>query len=607
MPTAKDYRLESLNMKPVRNLLLVYPAVPPNTYWSFHYTLKLAGKKSAMPPLGLVTMAAHIPGRYNLKLIDLNIEPLPDRDLEWADMVFLSGMLVQKESFHQVAVRARASGKTVVAGGPYVTGRQGKVANVDHCVLGEAENQMDVFFDDLEKGRLKSLYRSDSRPRLAGLRLPRFDLLRLDAYASMSIQYSRGCPFRCEFCDIWQLYGNRPRLKPAESILAELDCLFGLGWRGAVFMVDDNFIGNRRRVKAELLPALIRWQEEHDRPFQFFTEASINLARDRDLMSLMSQAGFNEVFIGIETPEPASLKEIGKSQNLKTDLSRSVAEIQRHGMEVMAGFIIGFDSDTEHVFDAQIDFIMENAIVKAMVGMLIALPGTILYRRLAKENRVLGEAGGNNTHLVNTNFRTRLPSAVLKAGYLRVLDTLYDSKLKNYFARCKLLLGRIGNRDKYVRKVTWDEIPTLFRSLSRQPFTRYGWNYLGFLGHTLLHCPDLFPEAVKLAVQGHHFHVITRQALRAEAASAMLDDLASRLHTIVAPAVQMALATGQSSNRALIKNVRAIKRRLRATRRQIKRLHADIHLDLNRRWQAIAKTLEELTSQLATSTGRAVS
>ncbi len=586
----------------LRNLLLVYPAVPPNTYWSFHYTLKLAGKKSAMPPLGLITLAAFIPGRYNLKLVDLNVEPLPDNTLEWADMVLLSGMLVQKKSFDQVAARAKALGKTVVAGGPYVTGRQGKVANVDHCVLGEAENQMEGFFRDLEKGKLKSLYRSNSRPRLDRMCLPRFDLLKLDAYASMSIQYSRGCPFKCEFCDIWQLYGNRPRLKPAVSILAELDCLYHMGWRGAVFLVDDNFIGNRRRVKAELLPALIRWQEDHGRPFQFFTEASINLAQDEELMSSMSRAGFNEVFIGIETPESDSLKEIGKAQNLKTDLSQSVGLIQRHGMEVMAGFIIGFDSDSQSVFDAQINFIMQNAIVKAMVGMLIALPGTILYRRLKQENRILGDAGGNNTHLVQTNFQTRLPSAVLKAGYFRVLDTLYDRRLKNYFTRCKRLLERIGNREMYVRKVTWSELPTLFRSLMRQPFTSYGYNYLGFLSHTLLHYPGLFPEAVKLAVQGHHFHMITRQALRAEAASAMLDDLAGRLQTILAPAVQMALATGQSSNKALIKNIRIIKRRLKVARRRIKRLHADIDFDLHRRWQAIANTLEELSSQIAAGT-----
>ncbi len=594
-------------MKPVRNILLVYPAVPPNTYWSFHYALKLVGRKSAMPPLGLITLASYIPAGYNLKLVDLNIEPLPDEDLYWADMVFLTGMLVQEESFLQVAGRAKRLGKTVVAGGPYATGRQGRIDNVDHCVLGEAENQMDGFFRDLESGRLKQLYRSLSRPRLSSPRVPRFDLLKLKAYASMSIQYSRGCPFRCEFCDIWQLYGNRPRLKPAASILAELDCLYSLGWRGAVFVVDDNFIGNRRQVKADLLPALVRWQEKHGRPFQFFTEASINLARDEELMAAMSQAGFNEVFIGIETPEPASLREIGKTHNLKNDLGLSVARIQSHGIEVMAGFIIGFDSDSESVFESQIDFIMQNAIVKAMVGMLIALPGTILYRRLAEQNRILGDASGNNTHLVKTNFRTRLPLPVLKAGYLKVLDRLYDLRLANYFTRCRLLLDRIGNREMYTRKVTWSELPILFRSLARQPFTSYGWNYLRFLGHTLLRYPDLFPEAVKLAVQGHHFHVITRQTLRVEAAAAMLDDLAGRLQTILAPAVQMALSTGQISNKALIKNIRVIRRRLRLAHKRIKCLHAGIHHDLNRRWQAIAKTLEELTSQLSASSGRAVS
>jgi len=495
----------------MKNILLVYPEVPGNTYWSFKHALKFVHKKSSMPPLGLITIAALIPEKYNLRLIDMNTGPLMDDEILWADAVFISAMIIQKESFIKAVSACKRLNVPVVAGGPYPTSSYNEIQDVDHFVLGEVEETLKIFLDDYENGRAKKTYIPGRRPDLSNSITPRFDLLDMKAYSSMSIQYSRGCPFRCEFCDIWISYGNNPRLKASNNIILELESLYRLGWRGPVFIVDDNFIGNKNRVKSDLLPALTEWQKKHDYVYRFFTEASINLADDEDLMNGMKNAGFNEVFIGIETPSREALKETGKFQNLKTDLNKAVHTIQQHGMGVMAGFIIGFDSDTEDIFDRQISFIQKAGIPQAMVGLLIALPGTTLFSRLKKEGRINSDSIGNNTHSMSTNFITKMDGTKLKDGYKRVLDYIYDPKLKNYFTRCNILFDNIGDSPFFQRRVRPADIRIFFGSFFHQPFTRYGFNYLMFLTRNLIRHKKIFAEAIRFGIIGHHFHTITRE------------------------------------------------------------------------------------------------
>ncbi|MBU2489647.1 MAG: B12-binding domain-containing radical SAM protein [Proteobacteria bacterium] len=504
-------------MPDLKKALLVYPEVPKDTYWSYSHSLRFIHKKSAMPPLGLATLAAMFPPDIALRIVDMNVTRLTDRDLEWADTVFLSAMIVQKESFLQVVGRCRDMGKTMVAGGPYPTSSSGEMEEVDYLVLGEAE---DIFADFLEKFRAGSaprVTRAATVPDIRHAPVPRFDLLDRNAYASMAVQYSRGCPFKCEFCNIWKVYGNRPRLKAAQSVLAEMDALYGLGWRGPVFIVDDNFIGNKGRVKKELLPALHEWQAEHGYPFRFFTEASINLAADDELMGAMRKAGFNEVFIGIETPSQEGLAETGKLLNLKTDMPQAVKKIQSYGMEVMAGFILGFDSDTEDIAERQIRFIQETGIARAMVGLLIALPGTELYDRMRREGRLLSETDGNNTHMLESNIETRLSKERLAEGYRKIMGSIYDKNLKNYFQRCSKVLEAVSNSPTLSREIRWQEIAIILRSLVSQSFTPYGFQYLRFLSRTIRKHPKTFAEAVKFGIVGHHFHTITQKMLTAPA------------------------------------------------------------------------------------------
>jgi radical SAM superfamily enzyme YgiQ (UPF0313 family) len=500
-------------MGSIRNILLVYPQVPKNTFWSFQHALKFIGKRSSMPPLGLITVAAYIPQHINVRLVDENVARLKDSDIAWADAVFLSAMIVQKESFETVAARCKKAGKIVVAGGPHVTSSQEPIKNVDHFVLGEAETVMEAFMADLEQGCAKPVYKAEKRPDLAVTRTPRYDLLKRSSYASMAVQYSRGCPFHCEFCDIWKVYGNQPRVKPAARMLEELNALYDLNWRGAVFMVDDNFIGNKSKVKKDLLPVLIAWQKELNYPFKFYTEASINLADDEPLLEAMRDAAFNEVFIGIETPSVESLAETGKVQNLKSDMTLAIRKIQNYGMEVMGGFILGFDSDTDDIADRQIAFIQQAGIPRAMVGLLTALPGTDLHDRLVREDRILGVSGGNNVSCAAANFKTRQSPEALQAGYRKVLSTIYDRSLKNYFARCNRVLDTLKANPHACRSIKVGELRALFGSLLRQPFTPYGWQYIKFIARNLFKNTGAFPEAVKFSILGHHLHIITRKML----------------------------------------------------------------------------------------------
>ncbi|PYX29303.1 MAG: B12-binding domain-containing radical SAM protein, partial [Acidobacteria bacterium] len=352
--------------------MLINPEFP-DTYWSFRHALPFEGTRSAFPPLGLLTVSALLPPSWEKRLVDLNVQSLKNSTIDWADMVFVTAMLVQKESLREVVKRCKARGKRVVLGGPYVTTTVEELPDADHIFLGEAETTLPQFVADLARGEAKRTYQATERPPLSATPLAHFQLA----------QYSRGCPFSCEFCDIIEIYGRVPRTKSNQQMLAEFDALRDLGWRGTVFIVDDNFIGNKKNVR-QLLPEIAKWQKANGYPFSLITESSVNLADDEPLLESMRDAGFRSVFVGIETPVEESLKEAQKSQN-RGNLLDSVKKIQSYGIEVMAGFIVGFDNDPEDIFERQIDFIRKSAIPLAMVGLLNALPETQLWKRLERE------------------------------------------------------------------------------------------------------------------------------------------------------------------------------------------------------------------------------
>lgn len=578
----------------MKNILLVYPEIPKATFWSFSYALKLAGKKSAMPPLGLITIASLFPDTYRLRLVDMNIERLEGRDILWADAVFVSAMIIQKDSLKAVIDACNRMKTMVIAGGPYPTSSHREIAGVDHFVLGEVEDTFRDILADLGNGDARKVYYAPDYPDLSRTAIPRFDLLDMKSYASMSVQYSRGCPFKCEFCDIWSVYGNKPRVKDQANFLAELQALYDLGWRGSVFIVDDNFIGNRRRVKSELLPALITWHRAHHHAFRFFTEASINMADDDELLTLMRDAGFNEVFIGVETPSIEALKETHKGQNLKTDMQQAISKIQRHGMGVMAGFILGFDSDRDDIFDRQISFIQDAGIPRAMVGLLTALPGTELFSRMQREGRLTGVTDGNNTHSMETNFETRMDAMKLKEGYKRVLATIYDWNLKNYFARCRKLLDNIGQTPFYQRDIHWDQLLMLLRSVCRQPFTPYGLQYVRFVIWGLFRHPGSFSEAIALSIIGHHYHTITRETLKAEKVSRALEESYAYLKEQINTYSTMV----KSHYREGVENIVGLweqkSKRLEKIQRRVDRIHVDFRSDVKSNYQDVEEKIRRL-------------
>ncbi|BBO75341.1 B12-binding domain-containing radical SAM protein [Desulfosarcina widdelii] len=579
----------------LKNILLVYPEIPKNTYWSFEYSLRFINRSAALPPLGLITIAALLPKRFDLKLVDMNIEPLKQSDLEWADAVFVSAMIIQKDSLADIIRMCRKAGTPVVAGGPYPTASHEEIQGVDHFVLGEAEAVLPDFLADLENGIAGRVYRAKQKPDITHTVVPRFDLLKMNRYGSMAIQYSRGCPFNCEFCDIWIMYGNKPRLKSAESMVREIDALYRLGWRGSIFIVDDNFIGNKTRVKRELLPAIGQWEDENRFVFDFYTEASINMADDPELMDGMNAVGFGQVFVGIETPSKKSLSETGKRQNLKCDLLEAVRTIQQHGIEVTAGFILGFDSDTEDIFDRQIDFIQAAGIPKAMVGVLTALPGTKLYRRLEKDGRIVeGNLTGSNTHTMCTNVATTLPPDILKQGYKKVLGTLYDANLKNYFARCETLLARLQGTSYPRRPLRLYEIRALLKSIAIQPFTQYGWQYLKFVGRNLIRRPSLFAEAITHAVMGHHFYVITQETLKVDAVSSTLDDIYEKTRAYIGRQADLVKATSVLPRRKLYEGWAGCMAQFKRAKNVIDHVHKDFRADVVRHYYEMVSRTRSL-------------
>jgi len=575
------------------NALLVYPRFPPS-YWGFQYALELIDKRSAMPPLGLITVAGMFPDRYRLRLVDMNVTELTDEDLQWADLVLTSTMVVQQHSLHEVIGHCNRLATPVAVGGPHPTSYITDIHGADHYLLDEVEESFPRFLADWEQGIAERIYRPEGKPAVTDTPVPRFDLLDLDAYSSMALQFSRGCPFDCEFCDITKLFGRKPRTKTNEQMIVELDTLYETGWRGPVFMVDDNFIGNKKEAM-RMLPAVTAWQKEHGYPFGFYTEASVNLAKLEPLMDAMVQAGFSMTFLGIESPNPEALKKTKKVQNTARGdddfLLHAVRTIQSRGIEVSGGFILGLDGDGPEVFDAQVDFIQEAGIPMAMVGLLSALRGTDLYARLQKEGRLLDESSGNNVE-VRLNFVPELDPDVLVRGYRQVLERLYGPNLEAYFERCWTMLSNLGPQALPRRNVRSNEIWGALRSIRRQLFSRQGPAYLKLLTRTLFRRPGMLPEAIRLGIMGYHFQRFTEQTLAAHAFREAALEGYDRVEEVAAQTGTAHARTG--------KNLRQqADEALRRLRRLYRRLRPEFRQRLLPDWASIRDSIQECVRDAA--------
>jgi radical SAM superfamily enzyme YgiQ (UPF0313 family) len=490
------------------NALLIYPEFP-DTFWSFKHALKFIRKKASLPPLGLMTVAAMLPSEWEICMLDLNVRKLTEKDLAWADVVFISAMVVQRQSTLQVIARCKAAGLKVVAGGPLFTAEYEQFKEVDHFVLNEAELTLPPFLNDFVQGCAKRVYSSTEFADIRQTPAPLWELADLKSYATMAIQYSRGCPFDCEFCNITALLGHKPRVKTAEQIIRELDGLYRVGWRGVIFFVDDNLIGNKKHLKESLLPALIEWRKDKV-GFVFNTEASINVADDQELLDLMAKAGFDTVFIGVETPDNDSLAECNKKQNQRRDMVEDIKRIQRSGLQVQGGFIIGFDSDTPSIFQRQIEFIQKSGIVTAMVGLLQAPIGTKLYERLRREGRLLGLISGDNVD-GTTNIIPKMNIELLRQGYKTVINTLYAPK--NYYARVITFL-REYEPPKITVPLDFQHVMALFRSILQLGILDgERLQYWKLFFWTLFRRPQLFPLAITFAIYGYHFRQVITHIL----------------------------------------------------------------------------------------------
>ncbi len=487
------------------NILMVYPESPV-TFWSFKHALKFVLKKSSEPPLGLLTIAAMLPHEWNKKLIDLNVTKLKDKDIIWADYVFLSGMDVHRESFNRIVEQSRKFGKKVVAGGPMCTMDYKSIKGVDHFILNEAEITLPEFVKDLKNEKPRHIYTSASFPDISKTPVPEWQLLDIKKYASMSIQYSRGCPFNCEFCSIALLNGHKVRTKNSVQFIAELQSLYDFGWRGGVFIVDDNFIGNRSKLKEEMLPALIDWSEKHKYPFSFITEVSINLADDDELVDLMVRAGFDSAFIGIETPNDESLAECGKSQNQHRNTLESVKKLQEKGIAVSGGFIVGFDHDTSSIFEKQIRFIQNSGIVTAMVGLLNAPVGTRLFNRLKSENRITESRITGNNMDTFINFIPKMNYQKLVEGYKKIVTTIYSPK--EYFERVRTFLNTYSPKGNSTG-LSLIHIFAFFKAVWKLGFLERGRRFFWKLIFiTIFKYPKKLSKAVTMAIYGYHFRRI---------------------------------------------------------------------------------------------------
>ena len=490
-------------------VLLVHPEFP-TTYWGFQHSLPLIGKRATLPPLGLLTLAALLPPSWSLRVADMNVEPLGDDDLLWADAVLIGGMLVQGPSALEVIARAKRLGRKTIVGGPGCTTSPALYEEADHIFQGEAEGRVEVLVRAVEGGAAPHVLAEmpETRPDVTTSPPPRFDLLDLRHYRAMSVQYSRGCPFNCEFCDIIEMFGRVPRAKSPPQVLTELEALRDQGWRGPVFFVDDNFIGNKRAVK-HLLPEVARWQRERSYPFSFYTEASVNLAADAKLLRLMVEAGFDSVFLGIETPSPEALRETQKKQNLGVDLREAVATITRSGIDVMAGFIVGFDSDGPEAFAAQREFIASSPIPLAMVGLLTALPGTQLWRRLEREGRLRDTSDGDQ--FARPNFEPSMGDRPLLEGYAQLMREVYSPD--EYYARCARVVDLVGPPVAPSR-LTLEDILVTLRAIVRIGILggrrRRFWS---LLARALKRGTHAVRRAITFAIQGEHLIRYTHETV----------------------------------------------------------------------------------------------
>jgi len=490
------------------NILLIYPRYP-NTFWSFGYALKFISKKASNVPLGLITVASLLPENWGKKLVDLNVSKLKDQDIKWADFVFISAMSVQSASVALVIKECRRLGAKIVAGGPLFTEEYESYPEIDYLVLNEAEITLPEFISDLNKGAPKRIYKTGEFADITKSPLPDYSLLRLKDYATAGIQYSRGCPFDCEFCDITSLLGHRVRTKTSEQIIAELDQLYSIRWNDSVFFVDDNFIGNKGKLKSELLPAIINWMEAHGKPFELLTEASINLADDKELMDMMVRAGFSKVFVGIETTEEASLDECNKMQNRNRNLIGSIKVIQQYGMEVYAGFIVGFDNDTPGIFQRQVEFIQESGIITAMVGLLNAPKLSRLYKRLNNEGRISGQFSGDNTDY-SINFVPVMDKNELLKGYRNILRNIYSAK--PFADRVIRFLKYYNPPVTVLSSFSMNKMMALIKSVVYLGITnRHMIYYWKILFWSILFRPKMFPLAVRYSIYGYHFRKVFRE------------------------------------------------------------------------------------------------
>jgi radical SAM superfamily enzyme YgiQ (UPF0313 family) len=493
------------------NILMIYPHYPV-TFWSFKYILKYISKKAAFPPLGLLTVAAMLPREWNVRLVDLNIEKLHPQDFNWADYVMISAMLIQKDSVNEILADCLRLRKKVIAGGPLFTARpEDYVDRVDHLILNEAECTLAPFLADLENGAAQKVYRSSDFPSLQNTPLPRWDLVKTKYYANLMIQFSRGCPFNCEFCDVTSLFGHNPRIKTEDQFLQELQTIYDTGWRGSLFIVDDNFIGNKKAIKS-MLPRVITWMKAHQYPFEMLTETSINIADDDELIHLMTQAGFTNIFIGLETPNEESLKECSKNQNCKRDMTTAIKKLQAAGLQVFGGYIVGFDHDDESIFARQIKFIQETGVVTAMVGLLNALPNTKLWHRLKSENRLADNSSGDNTD-GSLNFIPRMDRAKLIEGYNRLVKTIYSPRY--YYQRVNEFLKTykptpIIRKNKY----SWQRLKAFMKSVLYIGILGNGvsqWYYWKLMLKSLIFYRKSFAEAMTLIVYGYHFRKMAKK------------------------------------------------------------------------------------------------
>ncbi len=486
-------------------ILLIYPQCP-DSFWSFKHALKFISKKAAVPPLGLITVSAMLPAIWQKKLVDMNITALCTSDIQWADYVFISAMYVQQESVNKIIAECKKLNKKIVAGGPLFTQEYRNYPQIDHFILNEAEITMPFFLNDLNAGQPQRIYKTLEYADLSLTPVPDYHLLNRKKYAFMNIQVSRGCPFACNFCEITSLLGHKVRMKRPIQIIEELETLYNLNWRGPVSIVDDNFIGNKNEVKNNLLPDMKNWMQLHKFPFTFNTETSINLADDEELMSLMVETGFNSTFIGIETPEEKSLHYCNKVQNKNRDLLQSVKKIQKSGLQVSGGFIVGFDSDTSTVFQRQIDFIQQSGIVSAMVGLLNAPKNTKLYKQLEAEDRLSTKITGNNTDL-SMNFIPKMNYNELLEGYKKIIKNIYTTK--PYYKRIRQSLlnyKRIYNRKA---SINFPLFKALFKSVFIIGFLNKGRiEYWKLILWTLFNRPGLIIDAITYTVYGYHYQMV---------------------------------------------------------------------------------------------------